>query len=138
MGTKGPSYRYGNNTGSASIHINYPYVVPKFIGSNPKEHMKKHFSDFGVNNEVDYIAKAINFGNDIDRLNYDSFVDKKGTTYKYNKLTNELLIVSKEGNIITYFKPKFQSGFKAGLLNWNYYRYHKIKEMDYERIFGKR
>lgn len=138
MATKGPSNRYGNNNGTASIKINYPYVLPNYIGSNPKDHMEKHFSDFGVNNKIDYIAKAVNFGNDIDRVNYDSYVDHRGTTYKYNKLTNELLLVSKEGNIITYFKPKYERGSKKDKLNWNYFKKHKNKEEDYERIYGKR
>jgi len=138
MATKGVSNKYGNNNGTASAKINFPYAVPKYIGRNPIDHMEKHFSDFDVNNSTDYIAKAINFGNDIDRANYDSYVDYSGTTYKYNKKSNELLIVSKEGNIITYFKPRYQYGPKKGQLNWNYFKKHKKMEEDYERIYGKR
>lgn len=138
MATKGPSNKYGNNRGTASSKINYPYAVPKYIGSNPKNHMEKHYSDFDVDNSTDYISKAVNFGNDIDRVNYDSFVDHGGTTYKYNKLNNSLLIVSKEGNIITYFKPKYKEGPNKGKLNWNYFKNHKKKEENYERQFGKR
>ena len=134
MATKGPSNKYGNSTGTASVHINFPYAVPKYIGVNPKDHMEKHFDDFGVNNKTDYLAKAVNFGNDVDRVNYDSFVDHGGTTYKYNKLNNALLIVSKEGNIITYFKPRH----KDGSLNWGYFDSQRKEKIDYERTFGKR
>lgn len=138
MATKGPSNKYGNGNGSATTKINYPYVVPKYIGSNPKDHMEKHFSDFNVDNATDYIAKAVNFGNDIDRVNYDSFVDHNGTTYKYNKLNNALIIVSKEGNIITYFKPRYERGPKKGQLNWNYFNSQRKEKIDNERQFGKR
>jgi len=138
MATKGPSNLYGNSKGAATTKINYPYVLPKYIGRDPKDHMAKHFSDFGVDNSTDYIAKAVNFGNDVDRVNYDSYVDRGGTTFKYNKRNNVLLIVSKEGNIITYYKPRYKEGKKMGKLNWNYFKNHKKKEEDYERQFGKR
>lgn len=138
MATKGPSNRYGNVKGTATIHINYAYVTGKYIGKDQKNHMAKHFSDFGVNNSDDYIAKAVNFGNDIDRINYNSYVDLKGTTYKYNKLNNALLIVSKDGSIVSYYKPRYQSGKNKGKLNWKYYNNHRKKEEDYERKYGKR
>lgn len=138
MATKGPSNKYGNINGTATVKINFPYAVPKYIGLNPKDHMKKHFDDFGVDNETDYIAKAVNFGNDVDRVNYDSFVDHGGTTYKYNKQNNALLIVSKEGNIITYFKPRYENGPKKGQLNWNYFNFQRKVKIDDERTFGKR
>lgn len=35
-----------------------------------------------------------------------SFLDKNVSTYKYNKKTNELVIINKDGTVITYFKPK--------------------------------
>lgn len=138
MATKGPSNKYGNKNGVASSKINYPYAIPKYIGKNSKDHMVKHFSDFGVDNATDYLSKAVNFGNDVDRVNYDSYVDYGGTTYKYNKLTNELLLVSKEGNIITYFKPRYERGPKKEKLNCSYFKKHKMKEEDYDRIYGKR
>ncbi len=138
MATKGPSNLYGNKNGTATTKINYPFVVPKYIGLNPKDHMKKHFSDFGIDNEIDYIAKAVHFGNDVDSVNYDSFVDYSGTTYKYNKNNNALLIVSKEGNIITYYKPRYNRGDKKRQLNWNYFDSIRKEKEDNERIFGKR
>lgn len=138
MATKGPSNRYGNNKGTATSKINFPFAVPRYIGRNHKEHMEKHFQDFNVKDSNDYIAKAVNFGNDVDRVNYDSFVDKSGTTYKYNKQNNALLIVSKEGNIITYYKPRYERGSKKGQLNWNYFDSQRKEKIDYERIFGKR
>lgn len=138
MATKGPSNLYGNNKGTASIHINYPYAKPIYIGSNPKEHMRKHFADFGINNADEYISKAVHFANDIDRINYDSFVDRHGTTYKYNKITNDLLLVSKEGNIITYYKPRYSYGRNKGKLNWNYFDSQRKVNEDYERKFRKK
>ena len=138
MATKGPSYRYGNSAGKATVHINYAYAVPKYIGTNPKEHIKKHLSDFNVTTIDEYLAKAVNFGNDIDRINYDSFVDSSGTTYKYNKQNNALLIVSKEGKIITYYKPKYKKGNNKNKLNWNYFSSQRKEKEDYERKFGRK
>ena len=34
------------------------------------------------------------------------FVDKKGSTFKYNIKTNEFAIISKNGIVITYFCPQ--------------------------------
>lgn len=43
-------------------------------------------------------------------------LDKNGSTYKYNKKSNELAIISKDGTVITYFKPKDE---------YNYYKQKK-------------
>ena len=35
-----------------------------------------------------------------------SFVDSYGSTYKYNKASNTLAIITKKGIVVTYYKPK--------------------------------
>lgn len=35
-----------------------------------------------------------------------TYVDKNGTTYKFNNKTGELAIINKKGTIITYYKVK--------------------------------
>ena len=134
MATKGPCNKYGNSLEKPTVKINYQYAIPIFIGVNSHDHMSKHFNDFGVDNENDYLAKAVNFANDVDKVNYDSFVDKGGTTYKYNKKNNALIIISKEGKIITYFKSRI----KNGKLNWKYFKNEQKRKEDIERIYGKR
>lgn len=53
-----------------------------------------------------YNAKAVSFANTVDRKNCVSFIDKHGSTYKYNKVTNTLAIIRKNGIVITFYKPK--------------------------------
>ena len=42
----------------------------------------------------------------VDRKNNVSFVDSYGSTYKYNKASNTLAIITKKGIVVTYYKPK--------------------------------
>ena len=59
----------------------------------------------GCKTKESYAASAVKFTNKVDRKNCVSFVDKRGSTYKYNKKTNTLVIVKKDGYVITQFKP---------------------------------
>lgn len=60
----------------------------------------------GFHNKESYAAHAVKFANDVDRKNCVSFVGaKSGSTYKYNKVTNGLAIVTKGGYVVTYYKP---------------------------------
>ena len=109
MSTKGPSNRYGNTNGSkgngiATKHINYQYAKD-YNKSKLSTDFEKHSADFGVSNERDYASHAVHFANTIDRKNCDSFVDAKGSTHKYNKITNTYVVVDKKGYVVTYFKP---------------------------------
>lgn len=109
MSTKGPSNRYGNSRGGRQGHptnnTNFPWAKD-FNNATKKEHFNKHGGSVGAHTENEYAAKAVKFANSIDRKNNESFVDKKGSTYKFNKKTGEMAIISKKGVIITYFKPK--------------------------------
>lgn len=110
MATKGPSFRYGNTNGSkgsgeATKHTNFAWAKD-FNKSSLEKHFSDHGSDFNSNNKEDYKSSAIRFANTVDRKNNISFVNKSGTTYKYNKNTNTLCLIDKNGYIITYYKPK--------------------------------
>ena len=117
---KGASNRYGNTRGSGgkgrpSEHINYQWA--KYFN---KKTIDTHFNDHGKNmgftSKIEYEQHAIRFANTVDKKNYVSFIDKNDSTYKYNKKTNELVIVHKDGTVITYFKPKE---------GYNYYKKQK-------------
>jgi len=53
-----------------------------------------------------YEAHAVSFANTVDRKNCESFVAANGSTYKFNRKTEEFAIITKKGIVITYFKPK--------------------------------
>lgn len=106
MPTKGASYRFGNTKGAnhkgkATENINFPWARA-FNKRTLKEHAKKHGKEFGCNNEQEYEAKALHFANMVDRKHFKSFVDRKGTTYKYDPRTNVMVEVDKRGIIISY------------------------------------
>lgn len=67
-------------------------------------HFYAHWYDMGYTYITDYSQAAINFANSEDEENI-SFTAENGSTYKYNEDTNEFLIVSKDGKIVTYFEP---------------------------------
>lgn len=107
---KGASNRYGNTRGSGgqgkpSTHINYQWA--KYFNKNTLDtHFDKHGKSMGFSSKTEYEQHAIKFANTVDKKNCVSFIDKNGSTYKYNKKTNELAIINKDGTVITYFKPK--------------------------------
>lgn len=53
----------------------------------------------------EYVAHAVQFANTIDRRNNVSFIDIKGSTYKYNMHTHEFAIIDKRGYVITHYIP---------------------------------
>lgn len=67
-------------------------------------HFYAHGYDMEYTYITDYSQAAINFANSEDEENI-SFTAENGSTYKYNEDTNEFLIVSKDGKIVTYFEP---------------------------------
>lgn len=122
MATKGASNRYGNarggRHGSATEHINYPWAKD-FNKHSLDEHFGRHGNKEEFGSKESYKQHAIKFANDVDRVNYKSFVDKKtGKTYKYSPKTNEFVVVDKNGYIVTYFKPK---------KGYSYYKSQKIR-----------
>lgn len=122
MSTKGASYRYGNTRGSngqgiPTSHINYQWAKG-FNKNSLSHHFDEHGKQMGFDSVKTYGAHAVSFANKVDRNNCVSFIDEKGSTYKYNKKTNEFAIITKKGVVVTYFKPKD-----------GYYYYKKQKEM---------
>lgn len=53
--------------------------------------------------EDQYRSRGISFANKVDRINHESFINQKELTYKYSYKTNEIVLVTKEGEITTYF-----------------------------------
>lgn len=109
MSTKGQSNQYGNTRGSRgkgkpTNEINFQYARD-YNKHKLKIDFDKHKNDFGVSSEKDYVTNAIRFANAVDRKNCVSFVDKYGSTHKYNTRTNTYVGVDKRGYIFTYFKP---------------------------------
>lgn len=108
MSTKGASNRYGHTRngriGKASSHINYAWARD-FNKRTLLDHFERHGSQLNKPTKESYVANAIKFANTIDKKDCVSFVDKNGTTYKYNTKKNILVIVNKKGYVITYFKP---------------------------------
>lgn len=120
MSTKGPSVKYGNTNGSnhrglPTKHIGYAWAK-EFNRGGLKRHFKKHGSEFNAATEEEYEAKALHFANKVDRTHFKSVIDYKGTTYKYDPRDSKLVIVTKEGIVVTYhhtgdkFKYRPQKG----------------------------
>lgn len=106
MSTKGASNRYGNTRGSrhqgqATKHINYPWAKDFNRGGIDK-HFKEHGEEFNARTKQEYAAKAVHFANDVDRQHYKSVVDYKKTTYKYDPRDGRLVVVTKDGYVVTY------------------------------------
>jgi hypothetical protein len=66
------------------------------------KHFVKHESKFFSPSEEEYIKSAMTFANTVS-LFHKMFVDRKGSTYKYDPRTGKLAIIDKRGYIISYF-----------------------------------
>ena len=123
MATKGASNRYGNTRGwygKNNPHgVNYEWAKD-FNHNTLDEHYKKHKNEFNSKSKESYKQKAIKFANTVDKKNCKAYVDINGTTYKFNNKTKELVIVSKKGTIITYYKVNkgFEITVKKGVKKW--------------------
>ncbi len=106
MATKGASNRYGRSRGSRSNGSTGFEWARDFNKKTLKDHFNRHGKDMGCDSEESYRSKAVNFANYIDKKNCETFVDKHGSTYKYNKATNTFAIITKDGYVVTYYKPK--------------------------------
>ena len=109
MATKGASNHYGNARGGRQGHTTAHTGFAQAKDFNKKtlqQHFNDHSHQFGCDTQTSYADHAVAFANNVDRVNCVSFIDKKGSTYKYNTKTNTLAIVTKDGYVITYFKPK--------------------------------
>ncbi len=109
MSTKGPSNHYGNanhgRQGHATEHTGFAWAKG-FNKNTLKGHFGDHGKEVGASNANYYAAKAVHFANAVNKKDCITKKDKHGTTYKYNKKTNEFAIITKKGVVITYYKPK--------------------------------
>ena len=123
MSTKGPSNRYGNTRGGKNGHetkkTGFAWAKA-FNKSSIDKHFGEHGKEMGFQSKEEYVAHAISFANTIDRINNDSVIDGKGTTYKWSKKTNELVIITKDGIVVSYYKPnkRFHYTNKKGEEIW--------------------
>ena len=72
---------------------------------NELYHFYAHGDEFGFTLLTEYSESAIEFANSEDDGKM-SFVSENGEIYMYNPGTNEFLILSRDGKIITYFPPE--------------------------------
>lgn len=109
MSTKGASNHYGNakggRQGHLTVHTGFAWAKA-FNRATLQKHFNEHGQQMGCPTKESYNANAVSFANTVDRKNCVSFIDKHGSTYKYNKVTNTLAIITKSGIVITYYKPK--------------------------------
>lgn len=109
MVTKGASNRYGNTRGGRqgrpTQHTGYAWAKG-FNRSTLDDHFRRHGEHMGCPTKESYNAKAVKFANAVDRKNNVSFVARNGTTYKFSKETGSFAIITKQGVVVTYFKPK--------------------------------
>lgn len=104
VATKGPSSRYSNGCATDKKKrktIGFDWAKD-FNRNGIEGHSRDHGGSFGTPNKEEYRAKAIRFANTIDKENCESFVDERGSTHKFNKKTNEYIIIDKKGYIVTY------------------------------------
>ncbi len=124
MATKGASNRYPTNkrspSGKSISHINYEWARD-FNKKTIDQHFNDHGKSMGFDSKESYKQHAIKFANTIDRKNCTSFVAENDSTYKYNKVTNEFAIITKDGYIVTYYKPTGE------------YSYYKNQEIKYSK-----
>lgn len=125
MSTKDHSGRYKNNCRNKEAlknHRGINYTCAKrFNRRTLEKHFENHGKEFGCTSIESYKQHAIRFANVIDRENIKAYVDYKGTTYKYNRKNKALVIVSKYGNIISFYTT--EKGFyirfkKKGKKTW--------------------
>ncbi len=72
---------------------------------NLSDHFNKHGAEFGYTNESQYLKGAQDFIGTKGNQGVLSKVRANGETVIYNPKTNEFAVLSKDGSIITYFKP---------------------------------
>lgn len=79
-------------------------------------HFTKHSSEFGFKTATAYERQASNFLSGKARRGVLEGTRKSGDIVRYNPKTNEFGVLSKDGNIRTYFKPDTaQHGLKTNL-----------------------
>lgn len=69
------------------------------------KHYEKHREEFGDITEAEYLQKANQLYAEALSDDIEQFTRSDGSIVKYKFSTNEFLVITKEGNIRTYFKP---------------------------------
>ncbi|MCL2176796.1 MAG: hypothetical protein FWB72_02460 [Firmicutes bacterium] len=84
-------------------------------------HFLEHGHEFNAKTVEEYTAKAVRFANSQGR-NIRAFRAKDGSIYKYIPRTNEFMIISETGKIVTYFKPtRGQKYFEEQFIKYGVY-----------------
>ncbi len=91
------------------------------------EHYTRHGKQMGFENNIQRYSKAakdfaLKEGNSI--LSFTANENKFYSTYKYDTKTNEFIIISRGGKIVTYFPPKngieyFYAQYEKWGNHWN-------------------
>jgi pyocin large subunit-like protein len=100
-------------------NINYSWAKD-FNRGGLKRHFIDHWKEFDAKTTQEYAAKAVHFANEVDRKNYKSVVDYKGTTYKFDPRNGRMIEVTKDGYVISYrhIGGKFWYYSKKGEKSW--------------------
>ncbi len=73
------------------------------------EHYKRHGKQMGFENNIQgYSKEAKEFAvkEDDNIISFIANEHKHNSTYKYDKETNEFMVISRDGKIVTYFPPR--------------------------------
>jgi pyocin large subunit-like protein len=77
-----------------------------FSDKSLEKHYDKHAKEFPGISKKEYNECAIRFKEAKPSKDIEQFESLSGSTFKFNKRTNELIIYKNNGEIMTYFKPK--------------------------------
>lgn len=80
--------------------------MAKFDAADLATHFAKHRNDFGVATDVEYESLAHQFLLTAGHADILQCTRKQGDIVRYNKVTAEFGVLSSQGVIRTYFKPK--------------------------------
>lgn len=70
------------------------------------KHYEKHREEFGDITEAEYLQKANQLYAETLSDDIEQLTRSDGSIAKYKFSTNEFLVITKDGNIRTYFKPQ--------------------------------
>ncbi len=117
-------FEYGNNLGLfkegvPTKHIMY-LCASEFDENKLESQFNKYGKEFNCSNKEEYVEKAIEFANDVDIDKYRSFVDYRWITYKFEPKSKILVLVTKDGIIISFkhYRNKFLYEVKKGEKRW--------------------
>jgi len=95
-------------TGSGKAYDGVRNSIRDFKPSENKDTLVRHFRDHNNGefaSKQEYLDAARNFLDKPPTSTTESFVTKDGTYFRYDTATNEFGIITKYGNISTYYKP---------------------------------